>query len=101
MDTLSDGQKQTFKSMDNAYLIIFLVDMIIYILTDEHHDTEGRWSFKRSCLKQFESRLFFDLIAIIPFPKLLEGTIRDEIKNLLYMLKVVRLYHGFKLLNYK
>mmetsp|Transcript_5468 Transcript_5468/g.8509 ORF Transcript_5468/g.8509 Transcript_5468/m.8509 type:complete len:306 (+) Transcript_5468:1462-2379(+) len=42
-----------------------------------------------------------DIIAIIPFPTLFQGILNQRVCDLMHSIKVVRLYHGFDLLDYK
>ena len=75
--------------------------MLVHIMVDEHMQTDGTWSIKKSCRKQVQGRLLRDLIAIFPFTEILKGLLSERICNLMYFLKVIRIYHGFELLDYK
>mmetsp|Transcript_37046 Transcript_37046/g.56801 ORF Transcript_37046/g.56801 Transcript_37046/m.56801 type:complete len:312 (+) Transcript_37046:173-1108(+) len=51
-------------------------------------------------MRQLQGRLLLDLVAVFPFPSMFEGLLSPATAQLLYFLKIVRLYHGFQLLDY-
>ena len=74
--------------------------MAVSILVDEHSELEGDWTLRKSCRKQFKSQLLLNTIAIIPFKDMLKGKLTERQSSLLYLLKIVRIFYGLKLLDY-
>jgi len=48
-----------------------------------------------------KGRFFFDLVALLPLSDMFEDVLGEGILRLLYLVKLMRLYVGFRLLDYK
>mmetsp|Transcript_38839 Transcript_38839/g.59045 ORF Transcript_38839/g.59045 Transcript_38839/m.59045 type:complete len:115 (+) Transcript_38839:884-1228(+) len=91
----------SFLWMDSVYRMFFLVDILINVFVDEHQKNEGPWTVRKSCVKQVKSKLILDVIAIFPFQSLFDGVVNARYLQQAYFLKVVRMYHGLDLIDYK
>ena len=57
-------------------------------------------SFWNRVFRFLKDRILLDFISLVPFPYILRGHIELKYGRLLYLLKTVRLHHGFELIDY-
>ena len=90
-----------FTSIHVFTQLFFAFDLILQFFLEIPVDRSSS-EFKRDIMEigktYIKGSFFIDLIALVPFTEILS---QWEHKELLYLLKLLRLHNGFALLNYK
>jgi len=106
---MDESRTKSFEIIDICYTVVFFLDMIaaffvdertsFVVIEDEFADEQvnkdtGRWNRI--------GRFIFDSATIIPLRQILKIVFRlNGELQLTLLIKVLRVYHGFKFLNYK
>ena len=76
---VSDSSRLHFMMIDRVYSIFFTIDLVVHIFLNEHQESEGQWSVKKSCLKQIYGNLILNLLALCPFPYLFRNMFNPKV----------------------
>jgi len=82
----------------------FTVDLILSFFKEQHNriSQEVERDVKKISLAYLKGRFFLDIVTLLPLFEMCRGTFaHGENAKALYLVKVLRLYNGFELLNYK
>jgi len=79
------------------------MDVLINFFTEYHYTSSAE--VERNLLVIWRlyltSRFIFDVVPIIPLYSLFQSKLEEKSAKLFYLVKVIRLYNGFDLLNHK
>jgi len=101
---MTDEEYASFDKRAIIYSTYFAIDILINFITEHHFDSSSHEPERELtgifCL-YIKGRFFFDLIALLPLKLIFTGLFQDGVLRLLDLVKLIRLYVGFRLLDYK
>ena len=97
----SESELASFDTRSLIYQCFFSLDMLINFITEHHY--ESSTEVERDLCKLFtiyiKGRFIFDLVALLPLRSLFTPILPSS--RLLDLIKIIRLYVGFQLLDHK
>jgi hypothetical protein len=96
------ANKESFENFflkDKIYNALFLVDFVILIYSNRHKALKSEDSLNKT--RTINSQVIIDFIAILPLSLIFDSLISRRVYWNLYLLKILRLVRGYKLLDYK
>lgn len=103
MLTMSDEQLSSFSIMNYFYTAVFIFDMILNFFVEYEDEQSGEIErdLKMIAKNYINGMFFVDLLANLPLYTMFGGLMEQKYAKLWYLVKVVRLINGFKLLDYQ
>lgn len=91
---MSEAQVSVFKTWDLGYTVIFSFDVLIQFFVEYSYPSSDKIekNFFKVAIIYLNSSFIFDLIAIVPFYRLLNEVL--SFCRLFYFVKLIRLYRG-------
>mmetsp|Transcript_11931 Transcript_11931/g.18415 ORF Transcript_11931/g.18415 Transcript_11931/m.18415 type:complete len:126 (-) Transcript_11931:543-920(-) len=100
---MDDAQVHSVERLDEYVQAAFIFDSVLHFFVEHHSATSMKpeRDIRNLFLINIKTRFVFDVVTIIPLFQWFEGILQLKYRQLLYLVKVLRLYKALHLLNVK
>mmetsp|Transcript_42741 Transcript_42741/g.65656 ORF Transcript_42741/g.65656 Transcript_42741/m.65656 type:complete len:125 (+) Transcript_42741:515-889(+) len=95
---MAADELEFYNSFDQVVTLAFLIDMVLQFFVEVHLDHGLERDIIAVWINYFKTDFLFDLITVVPFLEIMPEHWRH--RELVLLLKVIRLRLGFQLLDY-